>query len=112
MSRHKILFSHRDYKKFKGNPPTEVILLGMNVAYYDNIPEELIRYDIMYGDNKSYKLNKTQKYIMLFLFDPEHNNIFTSLRPHREFKEQYYRDQLFQKLEVIYQETNLTGKGD
>jgi hypothetical protein len=102
MADKKITFSHRDYLKFKGNPPRWAYLVAVRVINsIDDIPIELLRYDIKFKDGE-YKLNKTFKYIVLFLFDPANCNLFTTFRRYTDQKLKYYESNINTLFEIEY----------
>jgi hypothetical protein len=100
----KITFSHRDYLKFKGNPPNRAYLVAVRVINtIDDIPSELLDYDITFGKEK-YKLNKLSKYIILFLFDPDNQNLFTTFRRYTDYKFLYYESNINNLFSIEYKE--------
>jgi len=102
MSNKKILFSHKNYLKFKGNPPNKAYLVAMRVINtIDDIPSELLDYDTTFG-NEKYKLDKTSKYIVLFLFDPANCNLFTTFRRYTDQKLKYYESNINTLFEIEY----------
>jgi len=104
MTDKKIVFSHKDYMKFKGNPPGRAYLVSVRVINtIDDIPTELLDYDITYRDDK-YKLDKASKYIVLFLFDPDHQNLFTTFRRYADYKISYYESNINTLFRIEYNE--------
>jgi hypothetical protein len=100
----KITFSHKDYIKFKGHPPNRAYLVSVKVINtIDDIPSELLDYDITYGDGK-YKLDKLSKYIILFLFDPDNQNLFTTFRKYADYKLSYYESNINTLFKIEYKE--------
>jgi hypothetical protein len=100
----RMTFSHKDYIKFKGHPPNRAYLVAVRVVdTIDDVPIELLDYDITYEDGK-YELDNTSKYIILFLFDPDNLNIFTTFRKYTDLKLQYYKSNINTLFTMEYDE--------
>ena len=102
MANKKIVFSHKDYLKFRNTPPDRAYLIAIKVIdSVDNIPMELLKYDITFEGGK-YQLDRTSKYIALFLFDPDNNNLFMTLRKYTDNKLSYYEDGINTMFRIKY----------
>jgi len=104
MANKEIAFSHKDYLKFRGNPPNRAYLIAARaINTIDDIPPEVLDYDITFKDGK-YELDKAPKYIMLFLFDPDHQNLFMTFRRYTDYKLSYYESNINTLFEIKYNE--------
>ena len=96
-----IKFSHCDYNKFaKVNTHRPVILMEVFSKERTEMHKTFIEYDTTRANGEAYTLSKGKHLVLLFR--DKTGNIFTTVRPWKPEKEQFYKNKRGKEFRVVF----------
>jgi len=102
-----IKFSHWYFKLasvYSRNGDKKARLLQVLKIQYNELTEDLIKYDVTYGDMESYPLPKTDLILLVFNAYNSKGGLFTTIRRYTPNKFVYYKKAQGEIFEVVVDE--------